>query len=188
MLIVAFQLPISASSQYPLPAVLSKDNSDSTLMARHFRALPHHKLDQRATPHQQIAILCTAQNLQQHLHYSPVDYMSSLRGQVQQQYSCSRCLLTVCIWNYQCKAVVQLHVVWCCHSNTSENNPAVVCMTGIHQCEMTCDFVCTAGLFSFTELACSYYAASCVLGCLIAAKVSSGKPICAVQQVFSCAT
>jgi hypothetical protein len=60
MRIVAGQLPISASSENPLPVVLSKDNRDGTLVARHFRALPHHKLDQRATPHQQIAILCTA--------------------------------------------------------------------------------------------------------------------------------
>ncbi len=96
MPIVAFQLPISASSQDPLPVVLSEDNSDSTLMARHFRALPHHKLDQRAAPHQQTAILCTAQNLQQQLHHSPIGYMSSLRGQVQQQYSCSCCRLKVC--------------------------------------------------------------------------------------------
>ena len=64
MLILAVQVPIGASSQDPLPVVLSEDNSDGTLMARHFRAVPDHKLDQRTTPHQQIAILCTAQNLQ----------------------------------------------------------------------------------------------------------------------------
>ena len=97
MRIVAVQLPISASSQDPLPVVLSKDNSDGTLMAPHFRALPHHKLDQRATPHQQIAILSTAQNLQQQFHHSPTGYMSSLRGQVQQPDSCSCCLFKICI-------------------------------------------------------------------------------------------
>ncbi len=69
-MIVEVQSPISASSQDPLPAVLSEDNSDSTLVARHFRALPHHKLDQCTTPHQQIAILCTAQNLQQQLQFN----------------------------------------------------------------------------------------------------------------------
>ena len=97
MIIVAVQLPISASSQDPLPAGFSKDNSDGTLVARHFRALPHHKFDQRTTPHQQIAILCTAQNLQQQLHHLNVGYMSSVKDQEQQQYSCSCCLLTVCV-------------------------------------------------------------------------------------------
>jgi hypothetical protein len=82
MLIVAIQLhqlPISASSQDPLPAVLSKDNSDGTLVARHFRALPHHKFDQRATPHQQTTILCTAQNLQQQFIHSLIRYTSSFK-------------------------------------------------------------------------------------------------------------
>ncbi len=75
--------------------------------------------------------------------------------------------------------MVQFHVVQCCHSNTCENSLAIVCMTVIHQCEMTCDCVCTAGLFCFTEPACSYYAAGCVLGYVFAAKLNSNKPICA---------
>ncbi len=75
MLIVAIELPISASSEDPVPAVFSEDNSDGTLVARHFGALPHHKLNQRTTPHEQTAILSTAQNLQQQVHNSLIRYV-----------------------------------------------------------------------------------------------------------------
>ena len=57
-------LPVNASSEDPLSVVLSKDDSDGASVARHLRALAHHKLDQAPTPHQQAAILCPTQHLQ----------------------------------------------------------------------------------------------------------------------------
>ena len=57
-------LPITASSQDALVVVLHQHDSDSPLVTGHLRALPHHKLDQPPTPHQQAAILSTTQDLQ----------------------------------------------------------------------------------------------------------------------------
>lgn len=59
--------------------MLSQNHRDSPLVAGHFLALPYHKLDQPSTPHQQAAILDTAQHLQQigslmtHLHMDALD-------------------------------------------------------------------------------------------------------------------
>lgn len=61
--------------------MLSQDHRDSPLVAGHLLALPHHKLDQPSTPHQQAAVLDTAQHLQQNSSCMTDLHMNALAQQ-----------------------------------------------------------------------------------------------------------